>query len=641
MTPTGHRPHPRSARVTAELQAAVRQHQSGRLEDAAAGYHRVLAEVPEDPDALHLLGLIALRAGDPERAIGLIRRALAVLPDFPAAHGSLGNALRAAGRAADAQDSYQRAIALDPNGAAAHHNLALLLCERGDFAGALASARRAVELDPGLAEAHNTLGNALRGLRQFPAAEAALRRAVQLEPSAERYTNLANVLADLGRSEEAERGYQRALERQPTFAAAHYGLGIRLYQRGEVAAAADRYREATALDPGHAAAWQGLGAALRALGHIEEAVEAFRRALAADPDFSEAYRDLAACAALPADGSQAERASALAARADRSPDARAAAAFALGKALDDAGRFDAAFAAYAEANRLYRGVLAASGVRFDGEALRPEVDKTIVAFDSSYFTAVSGWGHPSEQPVFIVGMPRSGTSLIEQIIASHSQVAGIGERQDIGRLAAEFAAAMAASDRARVRSLADGHVRRLQGLGGGALRIADKMPDNLFQLGLIATLFPGARVIFCRRDPRDVCLSCYFQRFAAGRLPFAYDLADCARRFIETERLAAHWVRVLPLRWHEVWYEDVIADLPGESQRLIAFLGLGWEPGCLEFHRTQRVVATASAWQVRQPLYDRSVGRWRHYHRHLAPLGDLLARPGRGPAGLTGVVDEP
>ncbi len=640
MTPTGDRPH-RPARVAAELQAAVRQHQTGRLEDAAAGYRRVLAEVPEDPDALHLLGLIALSAGDSERAIGLIRRALAVLPNFPAGHGSLGNALRAAGRATEAQDSYRRAIALDPNDAAAHHNLAFLLCEQGDSANALTSARRAVELAPALAEAHNTLGHTLRGLRQFPAAEAALRRAVQLEPNAERYTNLAHVLADLGRSEEAERCYQRALEREPTFAAAHYGLGIRLYQRGEVAAAADRYRQATVLNPRHAAAWQGLGSALRALGHIEEAVEAFRRALAADPDFSEAYRDLAACAALPADGSEAARASALAARADQSPEARAAAGFALGKALDDAGRFEAAFAAYEEANRLYRGVLAASGVRFDGEALRRAVDEAIATFHSSYFTAVAGWGNPSEWPVFIVGMPRSGTSLIEQIVASHSQVAGVGERPDIGRLAAEFAAAVAAGDRTRIRSLADGHVSRLRGLGGGALRIADKMPDNLFQLGLIATLFPGARVIFCRRDPRDVCLSCYFQRFAAGRLPFAYDLADCARRFIETERLAAHWTRVLPLRWHEVWYEDVIADLHGESQRLIAFLGLGWEPGCLEFHRTQRVVATASAWQVRQPLYDRSVGRWRHYLRHLAPLGELLTRPGRVPTGVTGAVDEP
>lgn len=628
-------------RVAAALTSAVRQHQAGRLTEAAAGYRRVLAERPGDPDALHLLALIELSAGHPERAIDLIRQALAALPHFPDAHSSLGNALRAAGRPTEALESYRHAVALDPNCAAAHNNLGLLLWEQGDFAAAAASCQRAVQLAPGLAEAHNNLGNALRALHQLEAAAGALRRSVALEPSAPRYTNLANVLADLGRCEEAERAYRCAIEREATFAPAHYGLGIQLYLRGEVAAAAESYRRAATLNPGHAPAWHGLGSALRALGEIDAAVEAFHCALAADPHFAEAYRELAACGRLPADGAQAVRAAALAAAPERSSEERAAAAFALGKALDDAGRFDAAFAAYTEANQLYREVLASSGIRFDGEALRRQVDATIATFHSAYFAAVRDWGDPSELPVFIVGMPRSGTSLLEQIAASHSRVLGAGERPDIGILAPTLAAAVAAADRALVRRLAADHVKRLQGLGGAALRVIDKMPDNLFELGTIATLFPGARVIFCRRDPRDLCLSCYFQRFAAGRLPFAYDLTECARRWVEAERLAAHWARVLPLRWHEVWYEDVVADLDGQSRRLMAFLGLDWEPGCLEFHRTPRVVATASAWQVRQPLYDRSVGRWHHYRRHLAPLEGLLGSAcARAAAQPIGAADE-
>lgn len=241
---------------------------------------------------------------------------------------------------------------------------------------------------------------------------------------------------------------------------------------------------------------------------------------------------------------------------------------------------------------------------------------------------MADWGNSSELPVFIVGMPRSGTSLVEQIAASHSRVFGAGEIRDIGALAAETAPAIAAKDRALIRQRADAHIERLRALGDDALRVTDKLPDNLFQLGVIATLFPGARVIFCRRDPRDLCLSCYFQKFAAGQLLFSYDLADCAKRLIETERLAAHWARVLPLRRHEIRYEDIIADLEGESRRFIDFLGLAWEPGCLDFHRTKRVVATASAWQVRQPLYDRSIGRWRNYRRHLKPLLDTLAEAG-------------
>ena len=641
MAATGNRAPPGSTRLAAELAAAVRHHQAGRLEEAASGYRRVLAEAPSNPDALHLLGLIALSEGDSEGAIRLIGEAVAALPQFAGAHSSLGNALREAGRHAEAEQSYRRALAIDANCAPAYNNLGLLLCEKGDFAAAAASCSRAVALAPHLAEAHNNFGNALRGLGKLEDAEGAFRRALQLEPSAARHTNLGNVLADLGRLDEAEGCYRRAIELEPAFAPAHHALGIRLYQRGEVAAALESCRRASVLNPGNAAVWHDLGAALRALGRIDEALEAFRRALAADPDYAETYRDLAACGRLAAGGSELDRAASLAARTDRPEEERAAAAFALGKALDDADRFDEAFAAYEEGNRLYRGHLAASGLRFDGEALRREVDEAIATFTPGYFASVAHWGDPSELPVFIVGMPRSGTSLIEQIAASHSRVFGVGERKDIGALAAECAAAVAARDRARVRRLAEDHLRRLRETGGGAVRVADKMPDNLFQLGVIATLFPGARVIFCRRDPRDLCLSCYFQRFAAGRLPFSYDLADCALRFGETERLAAHWTRVLPLRWQDVWYEDVVADLEGASRRLIAFLGLDWEGGCLDFHRTQRVVATASAWQVRQPLYGRSVGRWRHYQRHLAPLLEGLARSG-GPAGAraTGEADE-
>jgi len=625
MTGSGNRAVRRRAGPAVGLAQAVRHHQAGRLKEAASGYRRILAKAPTDPNALHLLGIVALSEGHPERAIRLILKAIAAMPDFAEAHCNLGNAQRAAGLVREACDSYRRAVALDPDCAAAHNNLGLLLCEKGDFPVALAHCRRAVELAPELAEVHNNLGNALRGLGQFAAAEGAFRRALRLEPSAARHTNLGNLLADLGRFDEVERCYRRAITLDPGFAMAHHALAAELRRRGDLAAAVESFRRAARLNPSQAVVWNDLGHALRALGQLEEALDAFRRALAVDPDLAEAYRNLANCARLPADGLEAARATALAARPDLPLDQRAAAAFALGKALDDADRCDEAFAAYEEANRLYRKFLAGAGVRFDAEALRREVDETIKAFTPSFFTSAANRGDPSELPVFIVGMPRSGTSLVEQIVASHSQIFGAGELKEIGALASEFAPAMAASDPALVRRLADSHLQRLRSLGRGAARVIDKLPDNVFKLGVIATLFPHARVIFCRRDPRDTCLSCYFQKFLGSQLLFSYDLADCARRFIETERLAAHWRRVLPLPQLDVYYEDVVADLEGESRRLITFLGLDWEPGCLDFHRTSRIVATASAWQVRQPLHRRSVGRWRHYSRHLGPLLDMLA----------------
>jgi hypothetical protein len=246
------------------------------------------------------------------------------------------------------------------------------------------------------------------------------------------------------------------------------------------------------------------------------------------------------------------------------------------------------------------------------------------------FATIARWGNPSSAPVFIVGMPRSGTSLVEQIAASHSRVVGAGERQEMTAISG----ALRQHNRGRpverwdpvvARKLADRYLSDLNRLGGSAIRVIDKMPDNVFGLWIIAGLFPSARVIFCRRDLRDVCLSCYFHRFTQGHL-FSYDLVDCGLRALEVERLSRHWLQVLPLQLLVISYEELIADLPGESRRLVEFLGLDWEPACLDFHKTQRPVLTASAWQVHQPLYTRSVGRWRCYERHLAPLLGVLER---------------
>ena len=224
-------------------------------------------------------------------------------------------------------------------------------------------------------------------------------------------------------------------------------------------------------------------------------------------------------------------------------------------------------------------------------------------------------------------MPRSGTTLVEQIAASHTRVFGAGELKDIEPIANELAPHQGSVapwlQAEQVRRLADEQLERLRALGGAAERVMDKMPDNIFHLGTIATLYPKARVIFCHRDPRDICLSCYFQNFMEGQ-EYSYDLADCARRYVETARVAEHWRQVLPLAMLEVSYETLVENFEQEARRLIAFLGLDWEAACLNFHRTERAVVNASAWQVRQPLYQRSVGRWRHYERHLEPLLDVL-----------------
>ena len=245
-------------------------------------------------------------------------------------------------------------------------------------------------------------------------------------------------------------------------------------------------------------------------------------------------------------------------------------------------------------------------------------------FDADFLATRQGFGDDSEVPVFIVGMPRSGTTLVEQIAASHPAVFGAGERDDIGALAgAQFPGGTADLDAVAAGTLARTHLERMRDLAGEALRITDKTPVNFLYLGLIALLFPRARIVHCRREARDVCLSCYFQNFVAG-LPWATDLADLGRYHRAYRRIMDHWHQVLPLTILDVDYQDLVAAPEEGSRRIVDFLGLPWDDACLDFHRSRRTVRSAANWQVRRPIYATSVGRWKAYEPWLGPLLDAL-----------------
>jgi tetratricopeptide (TPR) repeat protein len=570
--------------------------------------------------------VIATQCGQPQQGIALIRRALARLPDFADAHANLGNALRLAGRPAEAVASHRRAIELRPEIADMHANLARAEGERGRHEAAEQAARRALALAPRLAEAHAQLGLALLHQRRLGPAEAALRTALRFGPdTAETLSGLGLLLTERELFAEALACHGRALALLPGDPAALHAQGLTQYRARDVVAAARSFRRALARAPHHAAAWNGLGRCFRSAGRFRAAALCFRRALAIEPRLGDAWRNLALTGgeALPPDAT--ERLAALVDDPALPPLDRISAGFAIAKLHDDAGRHDAAFRHYACANAMFRDLRAGGGERFDAATLARQVDHLIATYTPEFFGRAKDWGNPSDLPVFVVGMPRSGSTLVEQVIASHSAAHAAGELPDIRRMMLELQRPdigdMAVQDwsRARPREMADRHVARLAALAGGRARVADKLPDNILSLGLIAALFPGARVIFCTRDARDTCVSCFFQMLQDGNL-WSYDLADCGRRWRAVRRLQDHWQRTLDLPMLEVCYEDMVADLEAGSRRMIGFLGLEWEPGCLDFHRTERVVTTASAWQVRQPLYAGSVGRWRRYEAHLGPL---------------------
>ena len=584
--------------------------QLGRFEEALLSHDRALALAPNDAVAFEAIGQTWLLKQDTPAAVNCLRKAIALAPQMPTAWNFLGTALQSAGQIDEASTCFIRALTLSPNLADAQQNLIAL---------------------HGEAVAFFKLGKAFSDKGRFEEGVAAFARAVEANPDYfEAYCSRSVVLSELSHFDEAMRSHGCAAALRPDDPLTHHSLGIILTLKKEMPAAAESFRRALAKLPDFAAAWNGLGTVLKALGQFDEAAGCLRRALEIVPGSALIHGNLATTARNTGDKAELERLSALLSQPRLSVDDRISASFALAKLLDDADQYDEAFEHYAQANSLKKQSCAEKGERFVIGDIRICADQFIQTFTPQFFADRRGWGESSELPVFIVGMPRSGTTLVEQIAASHPDIFGAGERQDIHPISVALGgdnhAAIQRWNSESVTNAAKTQVDLLRALGGTALRVIDKMPDNVFQLGLISLLFPSARVIFCRRDARDNCLSCYFQGFAKSNNLWSYDLVDCGRRFLEIDRLTTHWLSVLPLKMLEVQYEELVADLEGQSRRLIDFLGLPWDPACLEFHKTQRTVVTASIWQVRQPIYTRSVGRWRNYEKHLGSLLEVLGK---------------
>ncbi|MDE2515139.1 MAG: sulfotransferase [Rhodospirillales bacterium] len=625
---------PASVDLARMLDMALADHAAGRHDLAETGYRTILRLNKEEPDALNLFGALMQERGALEESLALLRRAIAVAPDFPEALSNLARGLYLAGDHAGAVEQAGRALALDPALAEAHLNLGQALIARGNDAGGAIALRQALALAPQPARILTLLAGALIRTEDAAGALEILTMAEAQEPErVEMMIQRGVALAMLERFDEAQAWHEKSVAAAPDQAITHAALAMTLNKRQQPEAAIAACRRALALAPERVDLWLMQSSNFAALGRFAEAEACCHEVLSRDPQMVAARNQLAVIGRSAADATEIARLHAIAADASAPMAQRISASMTIGRTLDAAGEYDRAFAAFEAANRLVRAGWTQAGESFDAAGLCRYVDWAIEYFTPARCARHAALGDPSDLPVFVVGMPRSGTSLVEQIAASHSQVFGAGERKDIDRILRDLDGAATAPgpdgwDRDAVLREAAAHIAHLRDLGPGAARVIDKLPDNARVLGQIAALFPGARVILCRRDLRDVCLSCYFQHFA-DPLVWTTDQAELALRARETVRLMTHWQRVLPLRMMEMRYESLVADLEGESRRLIAFLGLEWEASCLNFHQTERAVVTSSLWQVRQPLYATSVGRWRQYRDHLGPL---LAGLGEAPA---------
>ncbi len=494
------------------------------------------------------------------------------------------------------------------------------LTAQGDHAGAVTAYRAFLERYPSHADALNNLGAALCQLGHFKEAEPWLRSAMRIKPKlASAHFNLGTVLRVSGRLPASVQALGRALKLAPKDVEARVSLGSSLFALGRVDDSKDQLQRALKLIPSHLGARLGMGQIAEQEGHFDEAAALYQQILEQAPDSAGALcRMIGLRTMTAADAAWAERLEQILSRGVE-PQLEAGLHFALGKYNDDVREFRTAFQHYRRANE----VLKANAQGYDRQDHREMVDDLIRVYPSA--AVATSASSSSEKPVFVVGMPRSGTSLVEQIIASHPAAFGAGELEfwNSAMRRHEAAARRHPPEEPLKRKLAGAYLHALDRHSADALRVVDKAPINADYLGCIHAVFPRAHVIYVRRDPLDTCLSCYFQPFSAAT-PFAMDLSDLAHYFEQHHRLMTHWRAVLPRGTVlEVPYEALVSDQERWTRKIIDFLQLDWDSRCLDFHATRRTVATASTWQVRQKIYLSSVGRWRNYGKFIGPLQKL------------------
>jgi tetratricopeptide (TPR) repeat protein len=673
-------------RLEALLQRATEKLQAGRLEEAQRRYRDIAAHHPEQPGAWYLLGLAARKAGDRAGAYEAFSQAARLRPAQPQFQLHLGRICRAQGRYEEAKEALSAACLLNPGSLRARLQLALTQLAAGAPMEGLAAARRVPALacaafvrllrdslrtpweaaqlaaqtgsHPAAAraqvvarrlverdETERAISILSRTASQFPA-DMGLRRTLaetmrhagghagalehyeRVRESEPEDSHLAAghalSLARLGRPREALALLDRLPEAEGRAAACQRARGWALYHDGRMDAALDAFSEALRQEPGNPAALHARGVVLRSLGRNRVAAAALEAAIAANSTYAPAYLALAAMGRIDRDSDLFRRLCALADSPDLPRRARCQLNFAAGRVLRDAGDTDAAIARLHDANRL-------KDVVFSAAAWQTHIDRLMETFNSRFFCRFEGLGNPDARPVFVVGMPRSGTSLVEQILASHPDAAGAGELEEINAIAEELGRQLDGAFPRRLESLngawtdgaAERYLKRLEEAGPTVSRVVDKMPTNFLHLGLIACLFPRARVINCRRDPLDTCLSIYALDFT-GHHHYAYSLENLGVYYREHERLMNHWRKVLPIAMLDVDYETLVEDQEGQTRRLLAFCDLPWDSRCLHFHDNDRAVRTASFAQVRQPIYRGSLGWSRAYARHLGPLKAAL-----------------
>ena len=631
---------------------------------AAEQAGEILKVAPAHPLAQLLLGSARRLTGDPGGALAVLGPLASTQPEWATAHYELGLALGDLYQPAAALKSLRRAVDLKPDLPDAWRAIGDHLVASGDAEGADAAYARHIKAsthDPRLLAAASALVDG-----RIAQAEALLRAHLKLFPTdVTAIRMLAEVAARLGRNSDAEVLLERCLELAPSFNAARHQYAIVLQRQNKAAAALRQiaqlekldprntsyrnlkavilvkigeyqesieiYAEVLEVHPENSKLWLMYGHALSTAGRNQEGIAAYRKSIEFAPNFGEAYWSLANLKTFRFSDAEEQAMQAQLARADLSDDDRLHFDFAMGKALEDDGAYAASFERYASGNRLRR-----SRLDYAADEMSAFVRESMALFSAEFFAGRAGYGAQDPDPIFVVGLPRSGSTLIEQILASHPSVEGTMELPDILAIAGALAGKRKPSEESKYpRVLADLSAETCRSLGDQYLRdtrvqrktarpfFIDKMPNNFLHIGLISLILPNAKIIDARRHPMACCFSTFKQHFAEGHR-YSYSLDELGRYYREYVALMEHFDRVTPGRVHRVIHERLIDDTESEVHRLLAHCGLSFDAACLRFYENTRPVRTPSAQQVRRPINRDGLEQWRHYAQSLSPLAEAL-----------------
>ena len=643
------------------LNQALDLHRQGNLDQALILYSKVIEIDPEHTDALNLVGCLYSQLGDHSKGESFLRRALRNSPESSLIWLNLAAIQRESRKLSESLESLFKAIECDPDNSQARDLMCANFLALGRIRESIEAGELAVKLTPRNASCWNNLGTAYYRGKKLDEAESCFLRAQELNPQLVGLLgNLGACYTDMGQLKKAFIFLKEATIREPMIAANWSNLGSLMRLFGDGLGAVELTEKALSISPNDPSILNNYGLALDAALRTEDSKEVFRALLKDEPDMlaarmnyaarlvdlgmfeeagqsydliigdhptmGEAYRLRGLLGKWKPQDSLIVKMQNLADDPQIDDHERIHLNFALGKAFSDLGNVESSMNRYILANKAVR-----KNLKYSHESQRKLFEDIKQVFDESRMKSLEESGHKSRVPIFILGMPRSGSSLIEQILASHPSVHGSGERNDLGYLLygpetpftfpGDFG--RESTKAIDFSSLGEWYVRRIaSGMEDGKY-ITDKMPHNFLYIGLIHLILPNALIIHCKRSPKDTCFSCYKNYFSEHH-PYSYDQQELGLYYKLYEDLMSHWHRILPGRIFDLRYEEVIEDPESQVRNLLDYCSLNWDDQCLKFYETTRVVGTMSSSQVRQPIYKDSVQRWRKFESYLHPLFSLF-----------------